>query len=63
MQYLAAITDEINTAITFWDKVVAFWYAYKIWIIVGIVVLVGIIFFVNLLEAKERRDRRRNKNK
>lgn len=57
------INKEIQAAQTFWDKVVIFWGAYKIWIIVGLIILVGIIFFVNLIEANIRKKERENRNK
>lgn len=65
---IAAIGDTIKTfeekiaaAQTFWEKVQIFFDTYKVWILVGLVVLVGIIFFVNLMEAKKRKDDRENK--
>ncbi len=67
---LAAISDtikefqeQIQQAQNFWEKVQIFWETYKVWILVGLVVLVGIIFFVNLMEAKKRKDEREKRNK
>ncbi len=53
--------QKIAEAQTFWEKVQIFFATYKVWILVGLVVLVGIIFFVNIMEAKKRKDDRDNK--
>lgn len=67
---LAAIGDtikefqeQIQQAQNFWAKVQIFWATYKVWILVGLVILMAIIFFVNIVEAKKRKDDRENKNK
>lgn len=60
---LAGFKDQIETAKNFWEKIQIFWANYKVWVLVGLVVLVGIIFFVHLMEAKARRDDRRDKRK
>lgn len=54
--------EKIAQAQTLWEKVQIFFDTYKVWILVGLVVLVGIIFFVNIMEAKKRKDDRDNKN-
>lgn len=53
--------EKIAQAQTLWEKVQIFFDTYKVWILVGLVVLVGIIFFVNIMEAKKRKDDRDNK--
>lgn len=53
--------EKIAKAQTLWEKVQIFFNTYKVWILVGLVVLVGIIFFVNIMEAKKRKDDRDNK--
>lgn len=50
--------EKIAQAQTLWEKVQIFFDTYKVWILVG---LVGIIFFVNIMEAKKRKDDRDNK--
>lgn len=67
---LSSITDtikefqeQIQQAQNFWEKIQIFWVTYKVWILVGLVVLAGIVFFVNIVEAKHRKDDRENKNK
>ena len=50
--------EKIAQAQTLWEKVQIFFDTYKVWILVGLVVLVGIIFFVNIMEAKKRKDDR-----
>ena len=55
------LEEKIAQAQTLWEKVQIFINTYKVWILVGLVVLVGIIFFVNIMEAKKRKDDRDNK--
>lgn len=55
--------EQIENAQTVWDKIQIFFSTYKVWILVGLVVIVGIVFFVNLMEAKKRKDERDDRKK
>ena len=55
--------EQIENAQTVWEKIQIFFSTYKVWILVGLVVIVGIVFFVNLMEAKKRKDERDDRKK
>ncbi len=55
--------EQIENAQTLWEKIQIFFSTYKVWILVGLVVIVGIVFFVNLMEAKKRKDERDDRKK
>ncbi|MGN0791164.1 MAG: hypothetical protein ACI4MW_06880 [Christensenellales bacterium] len=55
--------EQIENAQTIWEKIQIFFSTYKVWILVGLVVIVGIVFFVNLMEAKKRKDERDDRKK
>ena len=55
--------EQIENAQTVWGKIQIFFSTYKVWILVGLVVIVGIVFFVNLMEAKKRKDERDDRKK
>ena len=55
--------EQIVNAQTVWEKIQIFFSTYKVWILVGLVVIVGIVFFVNLMEAKKRKDERDDRKK
>ena len=55
--------EQIENAQTVWEKIQIFFSTYKVWILVGLVVIVGIVFFVNLMEAKKRKDDRDDRKK
>lgn len=55
--------EQIENAQTVWEKIQIFFSTYKVWILVGFVVIVGIVFFVNLMEAKKRKDERDDRKK
>ena len=55
--------EQIENAQTVWEKIQIFFSTYKVWILVGLVVIGGIVFFVNLMEAKKRKDERDDRKK
>ena len=55
--------EQIENAQTVREKIQIFFSTYKVWIRVGLVVIVGIVFFVNLMEAKKRKDERDDRKK
>ena len=55
--------EQTENAQTVWEKIQIFFSTYKVWILVGLVVIVGIVFFVNLMEAKKRKDERDDRKK
>ena len=55
--------EQIENAQTVWEKIQIFFSTYKVWILVALVVIVGIVFFVNLMEAKKRKDERDDRKK
>ena len=55
--------EQIENAQTVWEKIQIFFSTYNVWILVGLVVIVGIVFFVNLMEAKKRKDERDDRKK